>query len=169
MQSVVAYLRDRFIAELPLWRLRWWQLTLIASWAAWPWIAGWLFPGDTDIAFLPVIVFLPFAYLVGGIFAAAFPDFSHAYEFGVSFTVFLVAYLVIVSWRQRRAKKRDLNRPPHPTAFGRRLSGGVIRGAQSSRRLSDFSSTLGAYVDAQSQRQSRSGRGPHTLPNTGNA
>lgn len=105
MTASIFSFRERFASELPLWRLRPWQLTLLVCWAAWPWIAGLVFPGNATVAFLPVFVFMPVAYLVGGLFASLFPQVSAAYTVGVSFTIFLCAYLGLVSWRQRRARR----------------------------------------------------------------
>lgn len=101
----IVYLRNRFIAELPLWRLRYWQFALLILWSAWPWLAQALFPGNSTLALAPVFVFLPIAYLVGGLFSAAMPGFSYAYPLGISFTIFSITYLVIVSWRQRRVNR----------------------------------------------------------------
>lgn len=107
MASAFVYLRNRFVAELPLWRLRHWQLALLICWATWPWLAQWFFPDNSTLALAPIIVFLPIAYLVGSLVSAALPGFGHAYTLGMSFTIFFVAYLVIVSWRQRRVRSAD--------------------------------------------------------------
>jgi len=100
----IAYFRNRFVAELPLWRLRYWQIALLILWSAWPWLAQALFPGNSTLALAPVFIFLPIAYLIGGLFSAAMPSFAYAYPLGVSLTIFSIAYLIVVSWRQRRAK-----------------------------------------------------------------
>ena len=63
--SVVAKLKQRFIGELPLWRLNVWQFLLLLLLAIWPWLSMWVIPNNKWLAFAPVIVFMPFAY-VGG-------------------------------------------------------------------------------------------------------
>lgn len=102
----IAYLRNRFIAELPLWHLHYWQYGLLALWSAWPWLALAMFPDNETLALAPVSVFLPLAYLVGSLFSAAMPHFTYAYPLGVSITIFSISYLVIVGWRQRRTRRR---------------------------------------------------------------
>jgi|GEM_PF-5926986 len=107
MAAMVAKLKHRFIGELPLWRLSSWQFLLLLLWAVWPWLAQWAVPGNEALAFGPVFIFLPFAYVVGGVFVALFPGFAPAYALGVSSTIFLLAYLGLVSWRQTRARKHQ--------------------------------------------------------------
>lgn len=50
--------------------------------------------------------FLAFGYLGGGLFMAIFPGHPWAYQLGLSFTVFLLTYLALVSWRWHREGKR---------------------------------------------------------------
>lgn len=101
--DVVPRLRRRFFNEFPLWSLKQWQLALLLTWAAWPWLVQWLLPGYDALAFVPVFIFLPLAYPVGEGFAVLLPDFEAAYSLGVSAIIFLLAYLGLVSWRQSRA------------------------------------------------------------------
>jgi len=102
----IAYLRNRFVAELPLWHLHYWQCGLLILWSAWPWLALSIFPGNETLALAHVIVLLPIAYLVGGLLSAAMPNFAYAYHLGVSATIFSISYLVMVGWRQRRNRRR---------------------------------------------------------------
>lgn len=104
MNSLANKLKQRFFDELPLFRLRSWQFILLMLWAAWPWLAQLAFPDNSVLAYGPVVVFLPFAYLVGSMFVAALPSFAPAYALGFSFTVFFLAYLGLVSWRQCHAR-----------------------------------------------------------------
>ncbi len=101
MNSLAEKLKQRFIDELPLFRLSAWQFLLLLLWAVWPWLAQSIFPSNSILAYGPVVIFLPFAYLVGSMFVAALPSFAPAYALGFSFTVFFLAYLGLVSWRQR--------------------------------------------------------------------
>lgn len=107
MAATIAKLKQRFIGELPLWRLSFWQFLLLLLWASWPWLAQWAFPGNPALAFGPVFISPPFAYLVGSLFMALLPGCSQAYALGVSFTIFLLAYLGLVSWRQAHARKHQ--------------------------------------------------------------
>lgn len=95
-------LRRRFLAELPLWRLSRRQLLLVLVWSAWPWFSLWLLPQDAFWPLLPVVVFLPVAYLVALVVELAFPALPHPFTWGLSLSVFALAWLGIVSWRQRR-------------------------------------------------------------------
>lgn len=104
MSSVAEKLKQRFFDELPLFRLGFWQFILLLLWAAWPWLAQLAVPDNSILAYGPVFIFLPFAYLVGSMFVAALPGFAPAYSLGFSFTVFFLAYLGLVSWRQRHAR-----------------------------------------------------------------
>ena len=55
--------------ELPYWRLSLFQATVLLLIAVWPWLIQWLFPtaeASSGLAFLPIIVFVPVGYLVGG-------------------------------------------------------------------------------------------------------
>jgi membrane protein implicated in regulation of membrane protease activity len=103
MTTVLLGLWRRFLSELPLWRLHSWQLAVLGLLAIWPWLVQALFPGHELLSLAPVFVFLPVGYFVGGLFMALLPV-SWAYQLGVSVTVFVLSYLVIVSWRSRRAK-----------------------------------------------------------------
>lgn len=107
MAALITNLRNRFSAELPLWRLSYWQIALLFLWSGWPWLAQVLFPGNSTLAFAPVFIFLPIAYFVGSLLAAAMPSLSYAYSIGISFAVFSVAYLAIVSWRQHRVRRSN--------------------------------------------------------------
>ena len=107
MAAIVAKLKQRFIDELPLWRLSFWQFLLLVLWADWPWLAQWAVPGNADLAFGPVFIFLPFAYPVGGMFMALFPGLSFAYGLGVSVTIFALAYLGLVSGRQVHVRRHQ--------------------------------------------------------------
>lgn len=106
--SVVAKLKQRFIGELPFWRLNVWQFLLLLLLAIWPWLSMWVIPNNKWLAFVPVIVFMPFAYVGGAMLTQALPksmaEFSYAA--GVSLTIFFLAYLVLIIWRQRRGKKQ---------------------------------------------------------------
>lgn len=103
--ALIAYFRNRFVAELPLWRLRYWQIALLILWSTWPWLAQALFPGNSTLALAPVFIFLPIAYVIGGLFSATITSFAYVYPLGVSLTIFSIAYLIIVSWRRRLAKR----------------------------------------------------------------
>ena len=107
MATVVTNLKQRFVAELPLWHLSLWQLFLRVVWAAWPWLVEAVLPGHEVLAFAPVFVFLPIAYIVGNSFVALFPSISFAYPLGISLTIFMLLYLCIVSWRQRRVQRTN--------------------------------------------------------------
>jgi len=98
-------LKYRFREELPLWRLSPMQTISLLVWAAWPWFSLWAFPENAALAFAPVFIFLPFAYPVGGMFMAFFPGLPFAYALGVSVTIFALAYLGLVSWRQARVRR----------------------------------------------------------------
>ncbi|MCB1617868.1 MAG: hypothetical protein KDI08_04075 [Pseudomonadales bacterium] len=104
--TVAIYLRNRWEKELKHWRLRWWQFALLLLWSAWSWICGWLFPEHPGLWLVPQVPFLAFGYLGGGLFMAIFPSQPWAYQLGLSFTVFLLTYLALVSWRWHREGKR---------------------------------------------------------------
>lgn len=103
---MITRIKQRFVDELPLWRLSLRQLFLFLLWSVWPWLCQWMLPDQTALAFGPVIVFLPFAYVVGGLFTTLLPGFAHAYALGMSSTIFVLAYLGLVSWRQVGARRR---------------------------------------------------------------
>lgn len=106
--ALLAKLKQRFVKELPLWRLRPWQFALLVFLAAWPWLVLMAVPGSSVLAFGPVVLFLPFAYLGGSALASLLPGVAYAYAFGASTTIFSLAYLALVSWRLRRgAHKRS--------------------------------------------------------------
>lgn len=104
---VAANLTRRFIEELPLWRLSGGQFLLLLLWAAWPSLAGWVFPGSDALALGPVFVFLPFVYVVGYPLIALLPGLSGqmAHSLALGSTVFVLAYLCLVSWRQGRKRR----------------------------------------------------------------
>lgn len=104
------YLRNRWNKELEYCLLRWWQFVLLLLWSTWSLICGWLFPTRPELWLFPQAPFLPFGYLGGGLFMAIFPGQSWAYPLGLSFTVFLITYLALVSWRWHRDGKH-----PNPT------------------------------------------------------
>jgi hypothetical protein len=104
--TVATYLRDRWHKELKFWRLRWWQFALLLLWSTWPWIFGWTFPRHPELWLFPQAPLLAFGYLGGGLFMAIFPRQPWAYPLGLSFTVFLLTYLILVSWRWHRESKR---------------------------------------------------------------
>jgi hypothetical protein len=102
---MLAYLKARFKKELPLWHLKPWQFSLLVLWATWPWLCNWILPNNSFISLLPVIIFMPIAYLGGGLFVAMLPGWGPAYALGVSLTIFTLAYLGLVSWRQGKIRK----------------------------------------------------------------
>lgn len=109
--DVAVYLRTRWNNELQYWRLRWWQLVLLLVWSLWSAICGWLFPGYPELWLFPQAAFLPLGYVIGSLFLAIFPGQPWAYALGLVFTVFLLTYLALVSWRQakkRRSKTADV-------------------------------------------------------------
>jgi hypothetical protein len=101
-------IKERFADELPLRHLSASQFLFLLASTIWPWFSHVVFPGNDAVAFAPVFIFLPIAYPVGAAFMALLPDRVGAYAFGVSLTIFLLAYLELVSWRQARARKRRL-------------------------------------------------------------
>lgn len=98
-------LRDRWNVELQYWRLRWWQFVLLLAWSVWPWLCSWWFPGHEELWLVPMIPFLPFGYIIGGVFMGLLPGVPWAYSLGVSVTIFCLSYLIVVSWRWHRAGK----------------------------------------------------------------
>jgi hypothetical protein len=119
---IIPYLRNRWNKELKYWRLRWWQLALLLIWSAWPWICNWLFPGHAELWLFPQAPFLAFGYLGGDLSMTIFPGQPWAYQFGLSFTVFLITYLALVSWRWHRDGKRpnpSLQRDASPQSGSR--------------------------------------------------
>ncbi|HMS05508.1 MAG TPA: hypothetical protein PKD73_06920 [Burkholderiaceae bacterium] len=94
-------IRERVASAFSNCRLNPWQLALLALWAAWPWVAGRLLPGNIWAASLPIIVVLPAAFPVGELFAFLLPGLSTARELGVGLTVFLLGYLSLLGWRGR--------------------------------------------------------------------
>jgi hypothetical protein len=108
--AAIASLRRRFVDELPLWRLSLAQFLLLAFWAAWPLLSAWLFPRKDLLALAPVFIFLPFVYIVGYPLLMALPGTSGVpmqvmHPFALSTTIFVLAYLGLVSWRQGRKRR----------------------------------------------------------------
>ena len=107
---MIPMLKQRFIAELPLWRLSGVQFLLLLLWAAWPSLATLVFPGNEALALAPVFIFLPFVYVVGypltvsmaGLFSI---PINAAHSLAIGITVFVLAYLGLVSWRQGRRRR----------------------------------------------------------------
>jgi CHASE2 domain-containing sensor protein len=104
--AVANYLRNRWDKELKYWRLRWWQFVMLLLWSAWSLICGWLFPAHPELWLFPQAPFLAFGYLGGGLFMFIFPGQPWAYPLGLCFTIFLLTYLALVSWRWHRDGKR---------------------------------------------------------------
>jgi len=120
--TTAMYLRNRWNKYLKYWRLRWWQFALLVLWSAWSWVCSGLFPGHPELWLFPQAPFLAFGYLGGGLFMAIFPGQSWAYPLGLSFTIFLLTYLVLVSWRWHRESKRpnpSLQRETSPQSGSR--------------------------------------------------
>jgi hypothetical protein len=101
MRFVLNTLCERWVREKKLWRLSLFQLSALLLLSAWPWLVEFVSPGNDGWALASVFLFMPFAYIGGSLFASVLPAVSLAYPFGVSLTIFLIAYLVLVSWRQR--------------------------------------------------------------------
>jgi hypothetical protein len=99
---------SRWNSELKYWYLRWWQFLLMLVWSTWPWVCTWIFPEHLGLWLFPQAPFLPFGYLIGGLFMAALPDIKWAYPFGMSFTIFSLTYLALVSWRWHRKGKKSV-------------------------------------------------------------
>lgn len=97
---MISELATRWHLELAYWRLRLWQFVGLVLLSVWPWLIGTVLPGDHWLVIGPVIVFMPLAYMGGSALHALVPNMDVAFQIGASITIFLVAYLVVVSWRQ---------------------------------------------------------------------
>ena len=101
-------LRSRLKAEMPYWRLSPWQAALLGVLAAWPWLIQSTFPPSgavEGLSFLPVMVFIPIAYLVGGT-QMWWPG---GYQVGFSVAVFAQVYICLACWRIHRAHRDRKN------------------------------------------------------------
>jgi hypothetical protein len=106
VRRALRHFRERFVSELPLWRLGTGQLVLLSLWATWPWLVNAVVPAHDLLAFAPMIPMLPFGYLGGSAAVALAPDFPPAYAIGFSMTAFALGYVVLVSWRHARERKQ---------------------------------------------------------------
>jgi hypothetical protein len=97
LDRVVAQLR----AEAPFWRLSPLQAGALLLLSMWPWMIQALFPEAAGLGLIPVIVFIPIAYLMGATVASWL-----GYEIGFSLAVFAQAYVCLACWRIRRAYRK---------------------------------------------------------------
>jgi hypothetical protein len=102
-------LKKRFMDELPLWRLSFVQLLFLLLWSLWPVFSKILLSEHEGLALIPIVIFLPFTYIGGSLASALFQNWPYAYVAGTCFTIFCLAYLGLVSWRQGLLRKKNRN------------------------------------------------------------
>ncbi len=108
LNASLVRLRQRLADESRFFRLSRRQAIVLLLLAAWPWFVHAFVPDENELALLPVILFLPIGYLFGALAVTAAPDWRFAYPAGVSFAVFVQAWLLLASWRVRRAVRKPL-------------------------------------------------------------
>jgi hypothetical protein len=104
--SLVSRVVAQATGELHYWRLSVFQAAMLLLIAVWPWLVQWLHPtaeATSGLAFLPIIVFVPVGYLVGG----SQTWWPGGYQVGFSVAVFLQAYVCLACWRIRRAHRES--------------------------------------------------------------
>jgi hypothetical protein len=98
--SPAGRLAARLRTEAPLWRLSLLQAGALLLLSICPWITEALFPGAAGLGLIPILLFIPVAYLAGSM-AVPWPG----YEIGFSLAVFAQAYVCLACWRIRRAAR----------------------------------------------------------------
>jgi hypothetical protein len=91
--------------EWPLFRLSPLQFLFIALLSLWPHLAHFAARATDWVAWLPIVIFMPLAYLLASSLAALAHGAPVGYAVGLSLAIFAQAYLILVSWRQRRARR----------------------------------------------------------------